>query len=142
VSAAGTPFLDKGLDSHAAREPAFADFLAQAVTELEERARACRGTRPALDLSGKTALLVDNGVRTGSTLCIAARAVRSLRPAHIVAAAAVADAATLDAMRETFDEFICLASPEPFGHVGVWYADFTRPRDEEIRALLEERERG
>jgi predicted phosphoribosyltransferase len=45
-------------------------------------------------------------------------------------------------MRETFDEFVCLASPEPFGHVGVWYADFTRPRDEEIRAMLEERERG
>jgi predicted phosphoribosyltransferase len=138
----GTPFRDEGLDSHAAREPAFANFLAQALAELEERARVCRGTRHALDLSGKTVLLVDNGVRTGSTLRIAARAVRSLRPVHIVAAAPVADAATLDIMRETFDEFVCLASPEPFGHVGIWYADFHRPSDDEIHAMLEERERG
>jgi predicted phosphoribosyltransferase len=142
MNAAGTLFLDEGLDLHAAREPAFANFLAQALAELEERARLCRGTRPALDLAGKIVLLVDNGVRTGSTLRIAARAVRSLRSARIVAAAPVADAATLDTMRETFDEFVCLASPEPFGHVGVWYADFARPRDEEIRAMLEERERG
>jgi putative phosphoribosyl transferase len=142
MNAAGTLFLDEGLDSHAAREPVVANYLAQALAELEERARACRGSRPALDLSGKTVLLVDNGVRTGSTLRAAARAVRSLRPARIVAAAPVADAATLDIMRETFGEFVCLASPEPFGHVGVWYADFRRPSDEEIHAMLEGRERS
>jgi predicted phosphoribosyltransferase len=141
ANAAGTSFLDEGLDSHAAREPVFANFLAQALAELEERARACRGSRPTLDLSGKTVLLVDNGVRTGSTLRAAARAVRSTRPARIVACAPVADAATLDAMREAFDDFVHLASPEPFGHVGIWYADFHRPNDEEIRAMLEERVR-
>jgi predicted phosphoribosyltransferase len=141
ANAAGTFFLDEGLDSHAAREPVFANFLAQALAELEERARACRGSRPALDLSGKTILLVDNGVRTGSTLRAAARAVHSTRPARIVACAPVADAATLDAMREAFDDFVHLASPEPFGHVGIWYADFHRPSDEEIRAMLEESER-
>jgi putative phosphoribosyl transferase len=142
ANAAGTFFLDEGLDSHAAREPVFANYLAQALAELEERARACRGDRPALDLSGKTVLLVDNGVRTGSTLRVAARALRSTQPARVVACAPVADAATLDDMKETFDDFVHLASPEPFGHVGVWYADFARPRDEEIRAMLEERERG
>jgi predicted phosphoribosyltransferase len=142
VNVAGTPFLDEGLDSHAAREPVFANLLAQACAELEERARACRNNHPALDLSGKTVLVVDNGVRTGSTLRAAARALRSTRPTRLLACAPVAALASLGDMKETFDDFVHLASPEPFGHVGVWYADFRRPSDEEIRAMLEGRERS
>lgn len=138
---AGTLFLDEELNPYAAREPAFANFLAAAVAELEQRARACRGSRPPLTLSGKTILLVDNGVRTGSTLRAAARALRATRPARVVACVPVADAASLDSMNEMFDDFVHLASPEPFGHVGMWYANFTRPTDDEIRAMLEESER-
>jgi predicted phosphoribosyltransferase len=144
ASAAGSPFLDEELTARAAdaREPAFAIFLAGALAEFEASVRACRGARPALDIAGKTALLVDNGVRTGSTLRVAARAVRSRSPARVVAAAPVAAASALDAVRGAFDDFIHLASPEPFGHVGVWYADFTRPTDDEVRAMLDESEPG
>jgi putative phosphoribosyl transferase len=144
ASAAGSLFLDEELSARAAdaREPAFESFLAGALAEFEETARACRGGRPALNLSGKTTLLVDNGVRTGSTLRVAVRAVRSTSPARVVAAAPVAAADALDAVRRTVDDFIHLASPEPFGHVGIWYADFARPTDDEIRAMLEESERG
>jgi predicted phosphoribosyltransferase len=144
ASVAGSPFLDGELAARAAdaHETAFASFLAGALAELEESACACRGGRPALNLAGQTALLVDNGIHTGSTMRVAVRAVRSTSPARIAAAVPVSAAAVLDAVRGAVDDFIYLASPEPFGHVGVWYADFTRPGDDEIRALLEESERG
>jgi putative phosphoribosyl transferase len=143
ASVAGASFVDEELSARAAdaHEAAFAGFLADALGELEERARACRGERAALDLAGKTIILVDNGVRTGSTMRVAVRAVRCVSPASIAAAAPVAAAEALDAVREAVEDFVCLASPEPFGHVGIWYADFTRPSDDEIRAMLEESER-
>lgn len=139
---AGASFLDEELRTRAALDPDFANYLANALSELDERARACRGPRPARDLAGKTVLLIDNGVRTGSTLRVAARALRAAVPARIVAAAPVADAASLDVARQAADDFVCLAMPAPFGHVGLWYASFRRPSDEEIRAMLEESERG
>jgi putative phosphoribosyl transferase len=144
ASVAGSLFLDEELAARDAdaREPAFASYLAGALAEFGERVRACRGARRAVELSGKTALLVDNGVRTGSTLRVAVRAVRSTSPARVAAAAPVAAAAALGAVRGAVDDFIHLASPEPFGHVGIWYADFTRPTDDEIRAMLEEAARG
>jgi putative phosphoribosyl transferase len=138
ASVAGAPFLDEELPARAARDPAFASHLAGALSGLDEQARACRGPRPARDLAGETVLLIDNGVRTGSTLRAAARAVRSASPARVIAAVPVADAASLGTVREAVDDFTCLAAPDPFGHVGVWYADFKRPADDEIRAMLEE----
>jgi len=137
---AGNPYLDPELrqnnDDDDARPPA--QFFDDALGELESRARACRGTRPALELKGRTVLLVDNGVRTGSTVLAALRALRSCAPARVVAAAPVAAPEALAAVRRAADEFICLHTPEPFGHVGLWYRDFTRPSDEDIRAMLQE----
>ncbi|HEX8189438.1 MAG TPA: phosphoribosyltransferase family protein, partial [Pyrinomonadaceae bacterium] len=136
VSLAGSLFIDE-LDAPPG-DPAFGHFLEGALAELEAGARACRGGRPALDLRGRTVLLVDNGVRTGSTMLAAVRALRPRSPARIFAAAPVADAAALDGLSDAADEVVCLATPEPFGHVGLWYADFRRPHDAEIRALLDE----
>lgn len=146
ASVAGAPFLDEELgaalrgeeDAGAARDPALGHFLGGALAEFGVWVRACRGERPALDLRGKTVILVDNGVRTGSTLLAAARAVRSRSPARLVAAAPVADADALSAVAASVEEFVCLATPRPFGHVGLWYADFRRPADDEIRAMLGE----
>jgi putative phosphoribosyl transferase len=139
ANVAGSPFLDEELTAArpgAAPDPAFEHFLADALAEFDARVRACRGERRATDLTGKTILLVDNGVRTGSTMLAAVRAVRSKSPARVVAAAPVADAAARSAVAAAVEEFVCLASPEPFGHVGLWYADFRRPSDDEIRAML------
>ncbi|MCA1618804.1 MAG: phosphoribosyltransferase [Acidobacteria bacterium] len=147
ASVAGAPFLDEEVQSAVAAsanaggasDAALGRFIKDALAEFEASARACRGGRAALELSGKTVILVDNGVRTGSTMLAAVRAVRSRSPARVVAAAPVADAAARAAVASAVEEFVCLATPEPFGHVGLWYANFRRPPDDEIRAMLGER---
>ncbi|HEX8147864.1 MAG TPA: phosphoribosyltransferase family protein [Pyrinomonadaceae bacterium] len=141
ASVAGAGHLDEevaaALDP-GARDPALREFVAGALAELDSEARACRGVRPALDLAGKTVVLVDNGVRTGSTMLAALRALRARAPARVVAAAPVADAAALAELSAAAEEVVCLATPDPFGHVGLWYADFRRPPDAEICAMLDE----
>jgi putative phosphoribosyl transferase len=141
ASVAGSKFLDEGLAASAAADesdPALRHFLADALSNFDSYVRACRGERPALDLSGRTVILVDNGVRTGSTMLAAVRAVRSRSPARLVAAAPVADPAAHGTVASAVEEFVCLATPEPFGHVGLWYADFRRLSDDEIRDALRE----
>jgi predicted phosphoribosyltransferase len=138
ASVAGTTFLDAELTPRLQAEPALGPFVADALAELESRAHACRGPRPPARLAGRTILLVDNGVRTGSTILAALRALRSAAPARVVAAAPVAAPDALAAVESAADEFIYLSTPDPFGHVGLWYTDFTRPSDERIRAMLEE----
>lgn len=148
ASVAGARFLDEELvtaaatfDAHASAGPTpgagLVHFMEDALAGFDARVRAWRGDRPALDLTGKTVILVDDGLSTGSTMLAAVRAARSRTPARLVAAAPVADAAARDAVASAVEEFVCLASPEPFGHVGLWYADFRRPSDEEIRAALD-----
>lgn len=141
ASVAGAPFIDEELRAALADDapdPALGDFLRDALPAFDARVRACRGERPALDLKGKAVVLVDNGVRTGATMQAAVRAVRSCSPARLIAAAPVADAAALAAVAATVEEFVCLATPEPFVHVGRWYANFRRPSDDEIRTTLAE----
>ena len=148
ASVAGAPFLDEeaaallragGVHAETSGPDAgLRHFLADALAEFDARARACRGARPPLELAGRTALLVDDGVRTGSTMRAAVRALRSRRPARVVAAAPVAAPSGRAAVETSADEFVCLASPEPFGHVGLWYKDFRRLSDDEIRATLDE----
>lgn len=150
VSVGGALFVDEeasfadesATGDEAARGPAREHFLKDALAELDAHVRACRGERPPLDLARKTILLVDNGVRTGSTVRVAVRALRSraLSSRIVVAVPVAADEARAGVETEA-DDLICLASPTPFGHVGLWYADFRRANDEEIRAMLEEAER-
>lgn len=146
VSVGGALFVDAeaagrtGAAPDSSSDPAREHFIADALGELARRESACRGGRRVSDIAGKTVLLVDNGIRTGSTIRAAVRALRSRAPERIVAAVPVAAAQARAGIEAAADEFICLASPEPFGHVGLWYADFKRPDDEEIRAMLEESE--
>jgi predicted phosphoribosyltransferase len=145
ASVAGAPFLDEELqaalpvDAGAAPDPALAHFLREALAEFDARVRASRGERDALDLAGQTVILVDDGVRTGVTMQAAVRAVRSRGPARLVAAAPVADADARAAVAGAVEEFVCLATPRPFVHVGLWYENLRRLSDEEVRALLDER---
>ena len=140
ASVAGARFLDEEVSARAAGDPALESFLAAALAELDEHVRACRGERAASDLKGRTILLVDNGVRTGSTVRAAVRALRSRGPARVVVAAPVAAPEALASVEAAADELIVLSTPEPFGHVGLWYEDFTRPSDEDVRAMLDEAE--
>ena len=114
--------------------------LEQAVTaelrELERRDAAYRGNRELPDLTGKTVILVDDGLATGSTMRAAALAVRELNPARIVVAVPVAAEETCDAFRDVVDEIVCGVTPRPFHAVGLWYEDFSQTSDEEVRELL------
>src|SRR5215207_5910009 len=136
VSVAGALVLDEELAARrAARDDegrALESFLAEALREFDARVRACRGARTPLDLSRRVVVLVDNGVRTGSTLRAVLRALRTREPARVVAAFPVASVEGRASVAAVADESICLATPEPFGHVGVWYANFKRQDEEGI----------
>jgi predicted phosphoribosyltransferase len=105
--------------------------------ELERRERRYRGDRPFPDLRGKTAILVDDGLATGSTMRAAVTALRVEGPSRIVVAVPVAAAETCDALRSIADEVICAVMPEPFHAVGLWYDDFSQTTDDEVHELLE-----
>ena len=87
-------------------------------------------------VAGRTVLLVDDGLATGSTMRAAAEAVRSLAPARIVAAAPAGSARGCDALRAVADEVVCATQPEPFVAVGLSYRNFAPTTDGEVRALL------
>ncbi|MFL5734593.1 MAG: phosphoribosyltransferase [Chloroflexia bacterium] len=109
---------------------------AREVQELARRGSAYRGGRPAPDLSGRTVILVDDGLATGSTMRAAAEAVKAQQPARVVIAVPVAAARTCEELRAEVDEVVCPATPEPFYAVGLWYDDFTPTSDDEVRDLL------
>jgi predicted phosphoribosyltransferase len=104
--------------------------------ELERRERLYRGTRPAPDVRGKTVILVDDGLATGSTMRAAAAALRQQHPARIVVAVPVSAPETCDEYRMGVDEIVCAVTPEPFQAVGLWYEDFSQTTDDEVRSLL------
>jgi predicted phosphoribosyltransferase len=105
--------------------------------ELERRERLYRGSRSAPDVQGRTVILVDDGLATGSTMRAAARSLRAAAPKSLVIAVPVAPPDTCLEMGSEADDVICLETPEPFLAVGVWYRDFAPTTDEEVCALLE-----
>lgn len=104
--------------------------------ELKRRERLYRGNRPPPDVRGKTVILVDDGLATGSTMLAAVQALRQQGPARIVVAVPVASTDTCELMKDYVDEIVCAATPEPFYAVGRWYEDFSQTTDEEVRELL------
>jgi putative phosphoribosyl transferase len=138
VNVGGHLFLDEELPAPPAVPESGLDyFLADALEEFAHREQLCRGGRTAIDLACEIILLVDNGICTGSTVLAAIRALRAKTAARIIVAAPVSSpegGATVEAVA---DKLICLAMPRPFGHVGLWYADFKRPEDEQISELLD-----
>ena len=109
---------------------------AEELKELERRELAYRGNRPEPDVKGKTVILIDDGLATGSTIRAAAQALRQQQPARIIVAVPVAAPETCDEYRIGVDEIICAVTPEPFLGVGMWYLDFSQTTDEEVRDLL------
>ena len=112
------------------------DVVARERVELERRETIYRGDRPAPDVAGKTVLVVDDGLATGSTMLAAVHALRSLRVGRIVVAVPTAPRQTCEALEDVADEVVCLRQPEPFYAVGLSYEDFSEVSDDEVRALL------
>ncbi|HET6572103.1 MAG TPA: phosphoribosyltransferase family protein [Fimbriiglobus sp.] len=109
---------------------------AEELPELDRRAEAYRGGRPAPNLQGKTVVFVDDGLATGSTMRAAVAAVRQLGPAGVVVAVPVGALETCDEFRHLADDVVCAATPEPFFAVGSWYQDFAQTTEAEVRELL------
>jgi predicted phosphoribosyltransferase len=105
--------------------------------EVDRRERAYRGDRDPVDVAGRTAILVDDGLATGSTMSAAILAIRELAPRRLIVAVPIASPGTCKELSTKVDEMICAATPEPLRAVGLWYADFEQTSDTEVRALLE-----
>jgi predicted phosphoribosyltransferase len=110
--------------------------------ELVRRERLYRGSAPPTPVEGKIAILVDDGLATGSSMRAAVGALRSSSPDRIVVAVPVAPRDTCDALAREADETVCAVTPEPFYAVGAWYEDFSQTSDDEVRALLARAGRG
>jgi putative phosphoribosyl transferase len=104
--------------------------------ELERRERQYRDGLPLPDVTGKTVILIDDGLATGATMAAAAAALKAQGPAKLVVAVPVSAPETCDAFREIVDEVVCGATPEPFYAVGLWYEDFSQTSDDEVHDLL------
>lgn len=109
---------------------------AQRHREVEEMEHRLRGDRPALDLAGVTAVLVDDGLATGATMRAAAVAARQAGAAWVVVAAPVASPEAVRLLEELADEVVCLRVPADLRAVGLSYRDFSPVREEEVRRLL------
>lgn len=107
-------------------------------SELERRERAYRGSRPPPQLSGRTVILIDDGLATGSTMLAAARAARQQQPLRIVVAVPVGTPEACDETRSVADEVVCAVTPQPFFAVGAWYRNFAQLSDEDVMRLLEQ----
>jgi len=105
--------------------------------ELERRERLYREGRPASPIRGRTVVLVDDGLATGSTMMAACRALRVNSPRRIVVAVPVASVDACDQIRQFADEVVCTMTPHPFVAIGPWYENFAQTTDEEVRELLE-----
>ena len=118
-------------------EPVIEAVTAAEQRELERRERLYRGDRPPAEVRGRTVILIDDGLATGSTMRAAVAALRQRGPARIVVAVPVAAAQTCDELRAEVDELVCAETPEPFYAVGLWYRDFSQTSDAEVSALLD-----
>ena len=105
--------------------------------ELERRERLYRDDRPFPSAADRVVILVDDGLATGSTMRAAVSALRAESPREIVVAVPVGAPETCAAMAKLADEVECLATPEPFYAVGLWYEDFEQTDDDEVHELLE-----
>lgn len=120
------PVSKKAIEAVSARE----------LVELARRERSYRGSKPPLDVRGKTVIVVDDGLATGSTMRAAVRALRQENAGSIIVAIPVAARETCEELSREVDDIVCLRTPDPFQAVGLWYDDFSQTTDEEVHELL------
>ncbi len=137
----GTVYLDETLaGSLRVTDDYLRDEIAVQSAEIQRRMRLYRDDRPPVDLGGKTAVVVDDGIATGSTMIADLRAVRAMRPEWVIAAIPVAPPDSVQRLGVEADEVICLHRPPVFYAVGQFYDSFAQTTDDEVIALLRQRE--
>src|ERR687888_109711 len=127
---------DEVVEAAAVPPETIEEVAAREHEELARRESVYRGGRSALRVEGKTVILVDDGLATGSSMRAAVRALRGQRPAQIVVAVPIAPPATCEELRGEADQVVCACTPEPFLAIGAWYEHFPQVSDGEIRDLL------
>jgi putative phosphoribosyl transferase len=105
--------------------------------EVRRRAETLRPAWDRVELKGRTVIIVDDGIATGSTVVAAVRVVRGMGVRRVVLAVPVAPPEALTTIAALADEVVCLAMPERFHAVGQWFQDFTQVSDDEVRAILD-----
>lgn len=129
-------FNDDVLSAYDIPEPIVEAIVAREKRELMLREQRLRGGRPPIRVEGRTVILVDDGLATGSTMRAAVASLRRANAGRIVVAVPVASPDTCDALRAEADEVVCAFTPDPFWAVGLWYEDFRETTDDEARDLL------
>ncbi|HQT75755.1 MAG: phosphoribosyltransferase [Rhodospirillales bacterium 20-64-7] len=109
---------------------------ADALREIERRRHVYLGAHPPVDIAGRTAIVVDDGIATGATIRAALRGTRRRKPAHVILAVPVAPEDTLRRLRGEVDTTICLHTPAHFMAVGQFYRNFEQLADAEVTDLL------
>jgi len=138
IASGGTRVLNVDVIEALGIVPAAVESVAAGeLLELERQQRTYRGNAPLLELTGRTIIVVDDGLATGSTMRAAVGALRRSNPARILVAVPVAAAETVHRLREEADSVVCLSAPPEFHAVSTWYGDFSQTSDEEVRTLLE-----
>jgi putative phosphoribosyl transferase len=109
------------------------------LREIERRREQYFGGRRPIPVAGRTVIVVDDGIATGSTIRAALRAIRQKKPARLILAVPVGAPDSLLSLNSECDEIVCLLTPDPFHAVGAHYDDFTQTTDEEVKRLLDDR---
>jgi putative phosphoribosyl transferase len=112
--------------------------IAEEARELERRVQRYRGGRPLPELTGRTVILVDDGLATGGTARAAVRALRGFGAGRIILAVPVAASQTAEQLREEVDALVCVQEPGNLWAIGTWYEDFHQMSDEEVLVLLDQ----
>jgi predicted phosphoribosyltransferase len=116
---------------------AVATVLAREQIELQRREAMYREHRAPISIAGRTVILVDDGLATGSTMRAAALAVRQQHPARLVAAVPVGASDSCKTLSDVVDEVVCPFMPEPFRAVSLWYEYMPQASDDEVKTLLQ-----
>ena len=138
IATGGVRVLNRDVVAYLAIPQGIIDTVArQEQQELERREILYRGARPAPELLGRTVIVVDDGLATGSTMRAAISALKKSKPGRIIVAVPVAPPSTVKEFEKEVDEVVCVLTTEHLDGVGRWYQDFSQTTDEEVRTLLE-----
>ncbi len=138
ISAGDGGYIDEQIVRTAGVSPQQIErVITEVRRELGRRASLYRGDRPPLRVSGKTVILVDDGIATGASVYAAIQALRQMKPSRLILAVPVAPPSTCEWLSPFVDELVCLSTPDPFYAVGGFYEDFAQVEDQEVIDLLE-----
>ncbi|HOQ30548.1 MAG TPA: phosphoribosyltransferase [Armatimonadota bacterium] len=137
VAADGSDMIDPMARHYPGVTPEYLERAkAEQIAEIQRRLQAYRGGRPAPDIAGKTVIVVDDGIATGSTVMASLRSLRNRGAAELILAVPVGPPSSIERLRAEADRVVVLETPEPFFAVGEWYQRFDQVTDEEVVEIL------